>query len=81
MPDDPFGRPLTLKEIAHALGCSERTFRRLVKSRHFPPPRHTPGGKPCWFERDIETYRYLLARGHFEPGEIPDFADEDDDLD
>lgn len=74
---EPFGRPLSLKEVALALGCSERSVRRLVKDRHFPPPRHTPGGKPCWFSRDVEAYLYLLARGHFEPGEIPDIPDEE----
>jgi predicted DNA-binding transcriptional regulator AlpA len=73
------GRPLSLKEIAHALGVSERTVRRMVSARQFPPPAHTPGGRPVWFEGDVEVYRYLVARGLFAPGEPPAIPEEDED--
>ena len=78
MPDDLFGRPLSLKELAHELGVSTRTVRRWVRERKFPPARHMPGGKPTWFARDVETFRYLLGRGLYEPDEPAEIPEDEE---
>ncbi len=58
---DP-GPLLSLKQVAHLLGCSERQVQRLVTEKRLLPPMRV-GKSPRWYQADVDAYLHLLGRG------------------
>lgn len=72
----PPGRPLTKKEVAAALGVSEKTLARLVSTHRLSKPKRQ-GKQHRWFEADVQIYLYRQARGDFD--DLPPLEEEDEE--
>ncbi len=69
MPLDP-GPLLSLKQVAHQLGISERQVYRLVAEKRLLPPMRI-GKTVKWFAADVDVYLHLLGRGMWPEEENP----------
>ena len=58
--DDSLGKPMSIREVAKVLGCSEWTVRQQYLPKGLPHFRLSPAGKPLFFHNQI--VRWVLDK-------------------
>ena len=66
--DDPLGKPMSIREVAKILGCSEWTVRQQYLPRGLPHFRLSPAGKLLFFHNQI--VRWVLEKQRQKGGMI-----------
>ncbi len=60
--DDPMGKPMSIREVAKILGCSEWTIRQQYLPRGLPHFRLSPAGKLLFFHNQIVRWVLEIQR-------------------
>ena len=59
---DPLGEPMSIREVAEVLGCSEWTVRQQYLPRGLPHFRLSPAGKLLFFHNQIVRWVLEIQR-------------------